>query len=329
MKHVTIRDVARLAGVGIGTASRALNNKENVSPVTRKRVLEAAKRLGYIPNSLARGLIFGKTKKIGIIITTILNPFYAVVVSGIEKVLSSQGYTLALYNSNEDPNKERESIMTLRAQRVDGLILAPVEYESNNVKYLLESQISFVLVARNTIDRDTNYVICDDFKVGRLATEYLIKKGHRRILLINSWKSSSAILRLEGYKSALLDSGLKVNPKFIYSLDPCNNLKDILEEIFSQSSKPTAIFCFCDSIALEVIKFLKDKKIKIPDDVAVIGCDNLDFTELIDPPLTTIEISKYEMGEKSARILIEKLREERKELVQIVLEPKLVIRSSA
>ncbi len=328
MKHVTIRDVARLAGVGIGTASRALNNKKDVSPITRKRVLEAAKRLGYVPNSLARGLISGKTKKIGIIITTILNPFYAVVVSGIEKILSSQGYTLALYNSNEDPEKERESIMTLRAQRVDGLILAPVEYESNNVKYLLENQIPFVLVARNTIDRNTNYVVCDDFKVGRLATEYLIKKGHKRILFINSWKSSSAVLRLEGYKSALLDSGLKIDPKFIYSLDPGSNLRDILENVFSQRKKPTAIFCFCDSIALEVIRFLKYRKIKIPDDVAIIGCDNLDFTELIDPPLTTVEISKYEMGEKSAKILIEKLKEEKEEPVQIILEPKLVIRSS-
>lgn len=329
MKHVTIKDVAKFAGVGIATASRALNNKENVSPKTRKRVLEVAERLGYIPNSLARGLISGKTKKVGIVITTILNPFYATVVSGIEKILSSQGYTLALYNSNEDSQKEKESIITLRAQRVDGLILAPVEYESESVKYLLENQIPFVLVARNTKEKDTNYVICDDFKVGRLATEYLIKKGHKKILFINSWKSSSAILRLEGYKSALLDSGLKVNSNFIFSLNPHNNLRDFLNSIFSKKAKPTAIFCFCDSIALDVIKILKDKKIKIPDDVAVMGCDNLDFTELLDPPLTTVEISKYEMGEKSAKILIEKLKGENKEPVQIVLEPKLIIRSSA
>lgn len=329
MKHVTIRDVARLAGVGIATASRALNNKEEVSPKTRKRVLDAAKKLGYIPNSLARGLISGRTKKIGIIITTILNPFYATVVSGIENVLSSQGYTLALYNSNEDPVKERESILTLRAQRVDGLILAPVEYQSKSVKYLLENQIPFVLVARNTIDKNTNYVICDDFKIGRIATEYLIKKGHKRILFINSWRSSSALLRLEGHKRALLNSGLKINPKLIYSLSPNINLRDILDHVFSQKLKPTAIFCFCDSIALEVIKILKDKKIKIPDDVAVMGCDNLDFTDLIDPPLTTVDISKYEMGIKSARILIEKLKEEKKEPIQVMLEPKLIIRASA
>ncbi|MCS7202644.1 MAG: LacI family transcriptional regulator [Dictyoglomus sp.] len=329
MKHVTIRDVARLAGVGIATASRALNNKEEVSPKTRKRVLDAAKKLGYIPNSLARGLISGRTKKIGIIITTILNPFYATVVSGIENVLSSQGYTLALYNSNEDPVKERESILTLRAQRVDGLILAPVEYQSKSVKYLLENQIPFVLVARNTIDKNTNYVICDDFKIGRIATEYLIKKGHKRILFINSWRSSSALLRLEGHKRSLLNSGLKINPKLIYSLSPNINLRDILDHVFSQKLKPTAIFCFCDSIALEVIKILKDKKIKIPDDVAVMGCDNLDFTDLIDPPLTTVDISKYEMGIKSARILIEKLKEEKKEPIQVMLEPKLIIRASA
>lgn len=327
-KHVTIKDVAKLAGVGIATASRALNNKGDVSPSTRRKVLEAAQKLGYVPNSLARSLVYGKTKKIGVIITTILNPFYATVVSGIESVLASKGYTLVLYNSNEDPYKEKEAILTLRQQRVDGIIFAPIEYESQNVKYLVENNIPFVLVARKTQEENTNFVVADDFKVGKIATEHLLEKGHRRILFLNSWKSSSARLRLEGYREALKEAGFLLNPKLIYSLTPDTEIRPLLEDILSTKNRPTAIFCFCDSIALEVMKILKAMNLKIPDDVAVVGCDNLDYTELLNPPLTTIEISKFEMGVTAAKILLEMLEAENKGPIQQILEPKLIIRAS-
>lgn len=327
-RHITIKDVAKLAGVGIATASRALNNREDVSPSTRQKVLEAAQRLGYVPNSLARSLVYGKTKKIGVIITTILNPFYATVVSGIESVLASKGYTLILYNSNEDPYKEKEAILALRQQRVDGLILAPIEYESLNVKYLIETKIPFVLVARRTKEEDTNFVIADDFKVGKVATQYLIEIGHRKILFLNSWKSSSAKLRLEGYKEALREAGFLINPKLIYSLEPNTDLKALLEKILLNKSRPTAIFCFCDSIALEVMKILKGMNFKIPEDIAIVGCDNLEYTELLSPPLTTIEISKYDMGVMAAKILLEILEAENKEPIHFVFEPKLIVRAS-
>lgn len=327
-RHVTIRDVAKLAGVGIATASRALNNREDVSPSTRQKVLEAAQRLGYIPNSLARSLIYGRTKKIGVIITTILNPFYAAVVSGIESILASKGYTLILYNSNEDPYKEKEAIFALRQQRVDGLILAPIEYESQNVKYLIESKIPFVLVARRTQEDITNYVVADDFKVGKLATQYLIEIGHRKILFLNSWKSSSAKLRLEGYKEALREAGFLINPKLIYSLEPNTDLKALLERVLWNKSRPTAIFCFCDSIALEVMRIIKSMNFRIPEDIAIVGCDNLDYTELLNPSLTTIEISKFEMGVMAAKILLEVLESENREPIHYVFEPQLIRRDS-
>lgn len=329
MKHVTIKDVAKLAGVGIATASRALNNKGEISPETKKRVLQAAELLGYVPNSLARGLISGKTKKIGVIVTTILNPFYASVVAGIESVLASKGYTIALYNSNEDSDKEFQAILNLYGQRVDGIILAPVEYKSNNVKYLQKINIPFVLVARNTLDENIDFVICDDKTVGRIGTKYLIEKGHEKIFFLNSWKSSSARFRLEGYKEALKETGLSINSKLIYSLKPDENLEEVIPKILKENKNISAIFCFCDVIAIGVMKILKNMKIKIPDDIAILGCDNLDFTEILDPPLTTIEISRYEMGIKSAEILLKKIKKEEKENNRIVLEPKLISRLSA
>ncbi|MGB9856490.1 MAG: LacI family DNA-binding transcriptional regulator, partial [Caldisericum exile] len=271
--------------------------------------------------------VYGKTKKVGVIITTVLNPFYAAVVSGIERVLTANGYTLILYNSNEDPRKEREALLILRQQRVDGIIFAPIEYESQNVKYLIDSKIPFVLVARRTLEEDTSFVIADDFKVGKIGTEHLIEKGHRRILFLNSWKNSSAKFRLEGYKSALREAGFLINPKLIYSIKPDTDLKKLISEIFSSKSRPTAIFCFCDSIALEVMKVVKEEGLKIPDDVAILGCDNLDYTELLNPSLTTIDISKFDMGVLAARILLG-LLEDNKEPVRYIFEPKLVIRES-
>lgn len=328
MSRITIKDVAQAAGVGIATASRALNNKDDVSPETRQRVLEAAESLGYVPNLLAKGLLSGQTRTIGVVVSSILNPFYAVVVSGIERVLSARGYNMVLCNSDECPKKEFEAVRMLLEQRVDGIILAPVEDRSLTVQYLMDNRIPFTLVARKTTGIETDYVVCDDRLVGEMATKYLIERGHRQILFLNSQGNSSSKLRLEGYEQAMKEAGIPVDTGFVHALSITDKIEEVISAILASGIRPTAVFCFCDVMALPVIRALKAKGFRIPDDIGVLGCDNLEFTEFMDPPLTTIDIGKEEMGVKAAEVLLGRLIRNRKKTVTVNLEPKLIIRSS-
>lgn len=328
MGRITIKDVARAAGVGVATASRALNNKDDVSPETRQRVLKAAEALGYVPNLLAKGLLSGRTRTIGVVVTSILNPFYAVVVHGIEQVLSAKGYNMVLCNSDESPKKELEAVRMLIEQRVDGIILAPVEDRSLTVQYLMEKRVPFTLVARKTTEFETDYVVCDDRLVGEIATNYLIERGHRQILFLNSRGNSSSKLRLEGYHQAMKRAGIPVDAGFVYSLTTNDRIEEVVFSILDSGVKPSAIFCFCDVITLPVIRALKAKGLRIPDDIGVMGCDNLEFTEFMDPPLTTIDIGKDKMGAKAAELLLGRLIRNRKKTATVDFEPNLVIRSS-
>mgnify|MGYP001184718856 CR=1 FL=1 len=327
LARVTIKDVAEAAGVGVSTASRALNNRRDVSEKTRRHVLAVAERLGYVPNSLARGLLLGKTKTIGVVVSSILNPFYAAVVAGIENRLSANDYKTLLFNSDEDPEQELAAVKMLMEQRVDGVILAPVAAESVTVEHLVDAGIPFVLVARTASHPMADYVVCDDFAIGHLATKALIDKGHKRILMVNSVGNSSAKLRWEGYRAALEEAGIPYDERLVRPVSPFEPVENAVSEALDEGLKPTAIFSFCDYMALGIMKVLRERRIRIPQDMALISCDNLDFTALLDPPLTTIHIPKYEIGVEAAEALLAKIEgdEERRERV---VAPSLIERGS-
>ena len=325
MGPATLKDVARICGVSIATASRALNDKGEVNSETRKRVLAVAEELGYVPNSLAKGLWSGKTKIVGVLVTTIENPFYANVVSGIERVLSDYGYNILLSSSHEDPEREMEAVRVLLEQRVDGLVLAPVQSSPAVVEFLNKNRVPFVLVGRNIPD-DTNFVVCDDQLIGQMAAEHLIKKGHRNFFYKLIWKPQCR-LRLQGYLNnenmALM---LKTN-----GLRSTRNetAKAILFKALDQGLEPTAIFCFCDHIAVEIVRGLYERGLKIPSDIAVLGVDNLGVTEITNPPLTTIDTQHNEMGMKTAEILLKVMENRSLDTSKVVLTPKLIERSSS
>ncbi|NLG83829.1 MAG: LacI family transcriptional regulator [Firmicutes bacterium] len=326
--YATLKDVAKKAGVSLATASRALNNRGDVDQTTRKKVLEAAKALSYTPNPLARGLLSGTTKTIGILVTTIQNPFYAAVVSGIEKVLAAEGYTIILCNSHEDPEAEREAIRVLLARRVDGLIIAPVQSKPDGLELLFKSNVPFVFVARYMPGVDTDYVVCDDEAVGRLATEHLIDRGHRRILFMNSRGNSSAELRQRGYEQSLAAHGISPEPSLIRTVYYHTQAEEAISAALDEGLDPTAVFCFCDEMAVGVLRVLAARGIRVPEEIAVISCDNLAFSAVLHPPLTTVDIPEFEMGVEAARILLNKIKRRKKKTTQVVFTPKLVERAS-
>ena len=204
MKYITLKMVAERARISVNTASRAINNKPDINLETKKRVLQIAKELGYIRNAAAVALRTKKTGTIGVVIADNRNPFYAEVLNGVEEAAREKNYHIILANTQRDYRKEEEAINLLLAKRVDGLLITPVQDKDDDIKNLIDANIPFVVVGRDFKNIEVDAIYNDEVKGGFLATEYLIKKGHKRIALVNGFlHKSPAKGRLEGYKKAL------------------------------------------------------------------------------------------------------------------------------
>lgn len=331
--RVTLRDVAWEAGVSINTVSRALNDRPEIHPDTKERVLKATAKLGYKPNKLARGLRSNKTEIIGVIVGDIANPFFSTVVQGIGKKAKSLGYSLILQDTGEDYKAEEEAVGIMQYEQVDGVLLTPVQTDKKSVQLLQEAGIPFVLLARYFADIDTDYVVADDAQGGYLATVHLIERGHKRIVFINGpTYTSSARERMEGYTQALREHGIAIDSQLIrtYALTMeagYVHAKDILRKV---KPRPTAFFAFSDFVALGIMQALREKGIKVPKDMAVVGYDDIAFASCLEVPLTTVMMPKREMGRKAVEILVKKI--EQKGTVgrwQVEMPVELVIRKSS
>ena len=310
MERTTIKEVAREAGVSINTVSRALNGKPDVSPETRRQVLAVAERLNYMPNKLARGLRSNKTGIIGVIVADIANPFFSAVVKGMGKAAKELGYSIILQDTGENYKNEEEAIQIMISEQVDGLLITPVQTEKRSIHMLQESGIPFVLVARYFDDVDTDYVVADDVQGGYLATAHLIEKGHEKIAFINGPAyNSSAIERFQGYKKALEEHNIGLNESLIRNgaltmEDGYTYGKALLMD---HDPQPTALFTFSDFVALGAMKAVHELGLRIPDDIAIVGYDDIDFAFCLESPLTTIRFPKREIGEEVVSILAKKM----------------------
>lgn len=328
LAHSSLRKVAELSGVSVSTASRALNGHPDVSKKTRARVLKAAEELAYTPNSLARGLWSGQTMTIGVVVTTILNPFYANLVAGVEKALSDQGYTILLNSSYGEPEKEWNALKLLIQQRVDGMILGAVQTHPEAVELLVRNSIPFVLLGSDLPDATTDFVASDDMLVGKLAVNHLVEKGYDKILFLNARQSYSAKLRAAGFSAAIEANHPKVKKHWIKVIRSKEDVQRTLHEASEEGIDPNAILCFNDDVAIEVIRYLKDRKLRIPADVGVMGVDNLDVGSILNPRLTTIDINKNEIGITAAQVLLRRMENKDRAVQRVVLRPSLVERDS-
>ena len=330
MARITIKDVAREAQVSINTVSRALNDKPDVRPETREVVLEAASRLGYQPNRLARGLRSNQTGVIGTIVADIANPFFASVVKGMGEEARAAGYSLVLQDTSEVYENEEAAIRTLQAEQVDGVLLTPVQSSQESLRMLREAKLPFVLVARHFGDSETNCVVADDVAGGRLATSHLLDRGHRRIGFINGpLVNSSARERLSGYQSALderavgVDRGL-ITDGALTMEDGYDHTRHLLER-----AHPTALFAFSDYVALGAMKAVQEAGLRIPEDIAVVGYDDIDFSSCLQSPLTTVRVPKREIGRQVVRILIQALKQTELAPQVVRLPVELIVRDSS
>lgn len=333
--NVTIKDVARIAQVAPSTVSHVLNGTKYVSPEVTKRVMEAIDEIDYTPNSIARSLKTKTTKTVGLVLPDISNPFFGEIAKGVEDVAEQFGYTVLICNTYENPTKESSYLKTLLQKDVDGLIY--IGTGSIDEKLLKKYHGSIVMVDREqSIDhRSWGTVVVDNFGGAYNATEYLINKGENEILFISGPLSFSTYRnRLDGFKKACQEHDVRIDDGNIYEVVKdhisIEGGKQIIAELHQSKRLKNAIFAANDLLAIGTIQELKQLGYKVPEDIMVVGYDDIYPSSLITPMLTTISQPKYEIGTSAMEILLDLMNKEEKiTKKEIELFTELVIRDSA
>lgn len=328
----TMADVAREAGVSVATVSRVLNNQEIVSPDTADRVYAAIAKLKYEPNLLARNLRKNESRVILILSPNVTNPYYAHILSGIGDVATKLGYSALIFNTGDDLAREREALDMLSKHRADGAILMSSNIGCN---WLLEYADQFPIVQCSEYDPnvDIPHVSIDNYKATQDALEYLLELGHKRIAIISSENEYiSTSLRLRGYKDALARHGITPNADYIIYASRDYSFKSgkaKAKELLNITPRPTAIFCISDTLALGAITAAKELGLNVPQDVTVVGFDDVEHTTMFHPYITTVAQPCYELGMQSAYLLHDQMTQKKAMPRQMILNHQLIVRESS
>lgn len=330
MRKITLQDIAEYAKVSRTTASMVLNDKNiNVSKETRNRILEAAKELNYIPNSLARSLSTKKSYTIGFIIPDIENPFFAEMAKAIETEAGKQGYSVILCNTFNNSKKEEEYIRLLISKLVDGVIIVVNGKKNNSMNLLKSNEVPFVIVDRHVAEvEDIKGVFCDNEEGIRIGIDYLIKKGYKNIAFVGDTQNEVRLnSRIKYFEK--ISKQYNIFKKFLLEEDEISLQGGInaTERLINKNINIDAIFYSSDVMAIGGIKCLIRKGFKIPEDIGILGYDNIGICPYIEPELTTIAQPIYNMGKEAFNLLIDVANNNQKENI-INLKPYLVERKT-
>jgi LacI family transcriptional regulator, galactose operon repressor len=325
---VTRKQVALHAGVSEATVSYVVNNGPRpVAAETRSRVVAAIQELDYHPSDIARSLRLQRTSTVGLILPDTANPFYGEIARIIENACYTEGYTVILCNSNFDPAREREYISIMRARRVEGLVIIPTS--ADGLELVQDANLCAVVLEYEV--EGAYCLVADDLQGGRTATEHLLQLGHRRIgCIIRAGDTSSSRNRVLGYREALTAAQTALDESLIVETGTSISAGEAAAfHLLNHSEPPTAIFAHSDVIALGVISAIRKGGLCTPEDISVVGYDDIDEAAYFYPPLTTVVYPKQKMGENAARILIDLIQGTRPPEPQtILLETRLVERAS-
>ncbi|MFC5701262.1 LacI family DNA-binding transcriptional regulator [Cohnella faecalis] len=322
-----IHTVAKEAGVSVATVSRVLNNHPSVSLKTRRKVEEVIEKLKYEPNMLGKSLRSSQSRLLLALIPNISNPFYAKVVSGIESVAKANRYNIMLCTTDSNPERELLYYDMVKKKLAEGLI--SIDPSSEFYEMLTTTNRYPVVICGEHVGNDhAPCVSIDNAKAAYKAVKHLIALGHRKIALVNS-NIYTAGLRQQGYLKALEEHGIEVNPRWIAHADlNFENAQQDVRELLMTEDRPTAVFAVSDTIAISVLKAAKDLDIKVPEELVVSGFDNIDFSSVMNPTLTTISQPMFEMGSHSAAMLFKRIADRSAAIKNVILDHDLIIRES-
>jgi len=331
---IRMKDIAKDLGVSTVTVSKVLRNHPDVGEKTRQRVLARVKELDYRPNLAARGLVTGHTYLVGLIVPALLHPFFAEVAASVSDALRKEDYYLVLSSSEEDPELEEQEIDQLLARRLDALIIASCRRTTEIFSRIEKQRTPYVLIDRSFPEFSSNFVGSDDVEVGILATQHLVDIGCKRIAHIRGPQISPGIQRLEGYKKALQQNGRSVIDEYII-FEPKGDVgglqrgAEALRQLLKCKQVPDGVFCFNDPLAMGAVSEAVNQGLRIPEDIAIIGCGNLHYDDSLRVPLSSIDQHSHRIGTEAASLVLNILKSKTPpKLRKILLAPKLIVRES-
>jgi len=329
----TLKDVAMLAGVHSSTVSRVLRGKENipVSEETRQRILEAVRQLNYRPDKTARALRMRKSDAVGLVIPNIASPYFSGIAKELDILCHNAGYSLMIYDTNENQEKEIVVIEDLLSRGVDGFVIAPVQDADSHIRQLVEQNIPLVLIDRDFETMETHAVICDDEMSAYKAVSYLSDLGHKRIGFVSGRQNLYPVLkRLDGYRKGLNDFNLEKDPAFIASGGPTlESGYASTVNLLSLPNKPTALLVSGTIITVGVLKAIQEKGLSIPEDVSIISYTDTIYAPFLSTPITTISHSVKEIAEKAFELLHQEMNTSTKgDVPKVIVQTHLYKRAS-
>ena len=327
---ITIVDVAKQAGVSFGTVSRVINNDVHVKKETRERVIETMERLGFVANRQARSLAGGKSNSIGVLVPDLGTVYIGEIIRGIDAELSLTDLDLILYTTHRTASKETNYVTNLATGMVDGLLLVLPRSPADFIGNLTQSKFPFVLIDHQGAGRDCPAVGATNWQGGYNATEYLVNLGHTRIgFITGSMDLGCAVDRLDGYRSALRTYHIPYVPDFIYEgkfFQPDGYAG--AQRLLDLPNPPTAIFASNDVMAMGAMDVIRHRGLRIPDDISIVGFDNIPQAAMVYPPLTTVQQPLEQMGRVATQVLLGMLKNPEKKFTRLELPTELIVRSS-
>jgi len=331
-RRIKQQDIADMLGLSVSQVSRALNNKGDVAPVTKDKIRKLANRLGYTPDIIAKSLRLKQTRSIGIIQFDVCNPFFATIIKGVDDIAQKHSYGILVSNTYLNEGRQEQIIKNMIARGVDGLLVSPSDPYNVCKSMLMQCSIPVVLFGNCPTDCDTHCIIGDDLLGGYMATRYLLDKGHRKIIYIGAGKGMVySNKRAEGFKKAVTEYGLPFKKNMVHSVGTTmaagyEYMKDLLKDNIDIDG----IFASNDVLSYGCLRALHEKGVQVPGDIGIIGYDEADVNEIVNPRLTCIEQPKYEIAVAAAELLLHLIESDEKvEPMTQLFKPTLIVRDSA
>ena len=327
----TIRQVAKLAGVAPITVSRVINNAGYISAETRQKVEAAVSQLGYVPNTLSQSLRWKQTGMLALVLTDVTNPFWTTVARGVEDAASEAGYHVILCNTDESPQKQEEYLTALLQKRVDGMLLVPARDDLEDIQRVQMLKVPLVVLDRRLSQPVVDAVRCDSESGAYQLTRLLLERGHRLIALLTGPEHvATATDRVTGYRRALRAAGIDSDGESVfYGAFTIQSGQDMARQALALNPRPTAIFAGNNFIAIGMMQTLREAGIRVPEEISVVGFDDLPASLLLDPFLTVAAQPAYEMGREATNLLIKRLAGDGAQAPQeVVLPVEIVERKS-
>ena len=330
-RTVTIKDVAKQAGVSISTVSRVINNSKPVTDEVKQRVLEVIRRTGYIPNPLARSLVTKKSQLIGVIVPEVSDSFVNEMLDGIEEVAKMYDYEILLANTYSDKEQEMKSLNLLRAKQIEGIVMISNKIDNDHIEYINSLSIPATYISKTAREYDINSVDISNKNATYDMTKYLIDKGHKEIAFIMTSKDKTILERerLSGYEKAIIENNLKLDEKLIrYAGIEYEDGYESMMELLDENIVPQAVFVTGDEAAIGAINALNDRGYSVPDDVSVAGFSDVKIARIYRPKLTTVHQPLYDIGAVAIRMVIKLINNESLDEKKIELPYRIIERES-